>query len=472
MKFKSVTYCLFILLFVQPRLLAQSSYAIKNVNVIPMNREVVLANQTVIVQNGKIKLLGNTSTIKIPENATIIDGTGKYLMPGLFDMHAHFFYEQGVSRDYLPTETAIMLANGVTTARIMNGCDIYMDVKNKIASGKITGPELFVVSPQLVGAWPWKDDTISPKAIVTTAAEAEAFVRQYKKEGYSEIKITFFVKKTAYDAIIAAAKKENIKVTGHVGPNVKLPAALVAGQQVEHLDEFIDMLLPDSLIGKRVSVSGPNIWNKKAWETVDWLDENKIASLVQQVKQSGIYITPTQYFFQTNFGKGQTDEEIRSSPDYSFIPVSLLEKRNEVRHYYWDSLKVTETKRLKWLNLRKRMIKELNDAGVKIMCGSDSPEWFLVQGFSVHKELEALTEAGLTNYQALQTATINPANYLGIINRTGTIEQGKEADLILLDKNPVENISNTKSISGLFKKGQWFDAARLKNILLSKPDFK
>jgi Amidohydrolase family len=321
---------------------------------------------------------------------------------------------------------------------------VYMDIKNKTAAGTITGPELFVVSPQLVGAWPWQDDTISPKAVVTNAAEAEAFVKQFKREGYSEIKITFFVKKPAYDAIIAAAKRENIKVTGHVGPAVKLPAALAAGQQVEHLDEFIDMLLPDSLMGKRVSVSGTNIWNRRAWETVDWLDENKIPALVRQVKQSGIYVTPTQYFFEANFGKGQTDAEITASPDYAFIPASLVEKRNEVRHYYWDSLRISET---------------------KIMCGSDSPEWFLVQGFSVHKELEALAAAGLTNFEALQTATVNPAAYLGINGRTGTIEEGKEADLILLDKNPLENISNTKTVSGVFSNGKWYSQPELQKLI-------
>ncbi len=364
-----------------------------------------------------------------------------------------------------------MLANGVTTARIMNGCNIYMDVKNKIAAGKINGPELFVVSPQLVGAWPWKGDTISPKAIVTTAAEAEKYVKQFKQEGYSEIKITFFVKKTAYDAIIAAAKNEGIKVTGHVGSFVKLPAALAARQQVEHLDEFIDMLLPDSLIGKRVSVSGTNIWNKKAWETIDWLDAGKMPALVQQVKQSGIYVTPTQYFFEANFGKGQTDDEIKQSPGYTFIPAGLMDKRQEVRHYYRDSLKIPEARRMKWLDLRKKMIQQLNEAGVKLMCGSDSPEWFLVQGFSVHKELEALQNAGLSNYDALLTATVNPASYLGIINRTGTIEAGKEADLVLLDKNPLEDITNTKSISGVFSNGKWYYKAGLQKMVAAQKKY-
>jgi hypothetical protein len=439
-------------------------YAIKDVNVIPMDRNVVLNHQTVIIDAGKIKDFGSENKVHIPKNAQIINGQGKYLMPGLTDTHSHFFYEQGVDPKYIPQELKVMLANGITTVRIMNGCKLYQDAKNQIAGRKIIGPELFMASPQFVGAWPWKNDTVSPKQIVTNAREAEEAVRRYKREGYDEIKITFFMRRPAYDAIIKTAAEEHIKVTGHIGHDVKLPAALAAGQQIEHLDEFMEMLLPDTSPIK-YSVSGTDIWNKRAWQTVPYLDENKIPALIKMVKDAGVYLSPTNYFFKVNFGLGQTDEEIKNSPDYQFIPAKLLPERADNRDYYWNQLKIDEQKRLRWYGLRKKIIKGLNDAGVKLMSGSDAPEWYMVQGFSVHNEVANMVECGLSNFDALKTSTVNPCTYLGIIDRKGTIATGKDADLLLLDKNPLEDISNTKTINGVLRYGQYYSRKDLDEML-------
>ncbi len=459
-------YILSILLLLLARtfLHAQQSLVIEHVNIITMDKESILSDQTIIVEKGIIKSIGKSGSAKTPRNAKHINGTGKYLMPGFTDMHAHFFYEQGIDKKYIPAELKIMLANGVTTARIMNGCALYMDAKDKVSKNILPGPELFVASPQFVGAWPWADDTISPKQIATDAVTAAEAVKKYKQEGYDEIKITFFIKQPAYDAIIKTAGEEHIKVTGHVGHDVKLPAALAAKQQIEHLDEFVEMLLPDSSSVK-TSVSGPSIWSKKAWETVDYLDENKIPALIQMVKDAGIYVSPTNYFFKVNFGIGQTDTEIKNLPDYNFIPGSLLEERRSARSRYWDEIKIDEQKRLKWYGIRKKIIKGLNDAGVKLLCGSDSPEWYMVQGFSVHHELGALAEAGLSNYDALKTTTINPCKYLGISDRKGAITVGKEADFVLLEADPLDNISNTGLIDAVFTHGHFYDKDALKKML-------
>jgi hypothetical protein len=416
-------------------MLSAQQYAIQNVSVIPMDKEQVLENQTVLVENGLIKSIGLSSKVRIPRGSAVVDGTGKFLIPGLMDMHMHFFYEQGLDRKYLEEETKLMLANGLTTTRIMCGDPEYLKLKARIRKEEILGPELFVVSPQLVGQWKFKIKLFGN--IASTPDEASQLVKQFKQEGYDEIKLTFFLKPNVYDAIVKTAAQLNIKVTGHVGPAIKLPKALEAHQQIEHLDEFIEMLLPDTSYNHGVSVSGTGIWAKKtAWRTLPFMDESKISALVKQVKDARIFVTPTNYFLITCFAKGQTDEKIKNSPDYNYIPSFLKKEREEGRKFYWSN-PPPETDRLRYIDLRFKITKALFDVGVKLMAGSDGPEWYLAQGFSLHNELQLFVEAGLTNFAALQTATINSASYLGIEKRTGTITVGKEADMILLDMNPL-----------------------------------
>ena len=439
-----------------------ATFAIVNVNVIPMDKEQVLKDQIVVIENGTIKELGKKENIRIPKGASLIDGTGKYLLPGFFDMHAHFFYEQGENKNTCEAELKIMLANGLTTVRIECGDSVYLLARKNVAKKKWIGPSLFISSPQFVGNWPWPGKVFAK--ICKTPGEAEQAVRECKKEGYDEIKITFMVKRDVYDAIIKTAKEENIKVTGHVGPLVKLPAALAVKQQIEHMDEFIDMLLPDTSYNHGQSVSDMNIWRKKAWNTVPALDESKIPGLVNAVKQAGIYVTPTNYFFFSSFADSIPKEEYMKRVDYAYIPSKIKAERWDIREHYWKNPPPL-TSRKKYIETRKKITRELCKAGVKLMAGSDSPEWFLVQGFSIHDELETFVSCGLSPYSALETATRNPAEYLGILKQKATIEVGKDADLILLDKNPLANISNTRSIFAVMIGKKWYPKEELVKLL-------
>lgn len=435
---------------------------IQNVNVIPMDMEQVLTNRSVIIKNGKIDQIVEASKASYPSKVKVIDGTGKYLIPGLMDMHAHFFYEQGENINTCEAELKMMLAKGLTTVRIECGDSVYLHARQMVRTGKWIGPELFVSSPQVVGKWPWKGKMLA--SICTTPAEAEAAVRKFKAEGYDEVKITFMVKADVYDAIIKTAAREGIKVTGHVGPQVKLPRALAAHQQIEHMDEFIEMLLPDTTYNHGMSVSDMGIWRKANWETVDYLDENRIPALVKMVKDAGIYVTPTNYFFISCFGESMTEAEIKAKPDYAFVPANINKERWEIRQHYLDNIPSVE-RRKKYMHLRHKMTHELWKAGVKLMAGSDSPEWFLVQGFALHNELQEFVRAGLTPYAALETATKNPATYLGIIDKKGTIAVGKEADLVLLSASPLEDISNTMRIEAVFHSGKVYEAKEITALL-------
>jgi len=166
-----------------------------------------------------------------------------------------------------------MLVNGLTTVRIMVGHPAYKEARDNVKAGKWIGPELFVASPQFARRWPWPTD-FKNFEVVDTKEKAVDAVRKYKREGYDAIKITFMVKKEVYDEIIKTAKEEGISVVGHVGPDVKLPAALAAGEQIEHMDEFIDMLLPDSTYNHGQSVSDMNIWRGQL--SLTWMKQKSL----------------------------------------------------------------------------------------------------------------------------------------------------------------------------------------------------
>jgi hypothetical protein len=186
--------------------------------------------------------------------------------------------------------------------------------------------------------------------------------------------------------------------------------------------------------------------------------------LAAAVRDAGVYVNPTNIFFLSSFGEKLTEDQYRQRPDYAYIPPGILQEKWAVREHYWKNAPPVES-RDKYVRLRKQMTYELWKAGVPLMAGSDSPEWFLAAGFSIHDELETFVNAGLTPFAALRAATVNPASHLGIIKRTGTIETGKEADLLLLDKNPLDDIRNTRAISGVFTNGTWFDRAGLDRML-------
>ena len=431
--------------------------AFTNVNVIPMDKERVLENQTVLVKNGVIAEIGKK--IKVPKDAQVIDGKGKYLIPGLVDMHTHLLsdgddYPDSIAED----ELKVMVANGVTTVRFMIGTPELLVLRARSAKGEIVAPTIYAASPQLTGREQGNN------FVVATPEEAREAVRKSKAAGYDFIKITTFIKPEVYEAAVDEAAQQNIRVVGHADSRfVGLERALKARQQIEHLDGYMEMIMADNAPVKG-SISDLYIYNPKNWESFDYIDESKIAKIAKATVEANPFVNPTQHFMKNTFGLPRPEESIRAQPDFRFYPKSVQE--NWLNFYKRTRLnEISYEKRARWIGLRNKLIKAIHDAGGKIMAGSDSPEFLFLYGFSQHRELKALADAGLSNYAALEAGTKNPSAFFGTLEKVGTIEKGRRADLILLDANPLENISNTERRAGVMLKGKYYPQTELNGWL-------
>ena len=419
-----------------------------------MDRERVLRNQTVIVSDGTITTIGDSKRVKVPPRAQIVDGTGKFLIPGLMDMHAHLFSDDDFPDTLAEDEFKVMIAYGVTTIRLMIGTPEQLVLREKSAKGEILAPTVFAASPHLTGRK-------QPNAIVvTTEAEGRTAVAKSKQEGYDFIKVTTYLAPEVYEAIIDEAKKQNIRVVGHADSRtVGLKRALNAHQQIEHLDAYLEALLPDSAPMKG-SVSDIYVYNPKNWESIDYLDEKKIPELAQLTVKANPFVTPTLHLFKFTFGKGRTEESFKAQPDIRFYPQKTVEMWTRASKRYLSTAAPIE-KREKYIRIRNQIVKAIYEAGGKIMAGSDTPEWLMLYGHTLHLEMIDLRDAGLSNYATLETATKNPAMFLGLLDQTGTIAKGKRGDLVLLEANPLDDIANTQKRAGVMIKGKYFTQAEM-----------
>jgi imidazolonepropionase-like amidohydrolase len=448
------------LLLVLVSTLQAQTTAFVGVNVIPMDRERLLTNQTVIVRNGVIAEIGDARKVKVPKDAVRVDATNRFLIPGLVDMHTHLLSDSGEYPDSIAeNELRVMVANGVTTVRFMIGTPELLALRTRSAKGEIDAPTIFVASPHLTGREQGNN------FVVNTPEEGREAVRKSKAAGYDFIKITTFIKAEVYEAAVDEALKQNIRVVGHADSRfVGVERAWKARQQIEHLDGYMELLLkPDAPM--KGSVSDLYIYNPDNWKSLDYMDEGRIAEIARKTVAANPFVDPTHHFMKNSFGRARSEESIRAQPDFKFYPAKVQQqwldfyKRNRMLNT------VPLEKRSRWIELREKLIKAIHDAGGKIMTGSDTPEFLFLYGFGLHHELRALKDAGLSNYAVLAAGTRNPHEFLGTLARVGTIEKGKRADLILLNANPLVNIEATKNRAGVMLKGKWYTQGELNREL-------
>ena len=430
--------------------------AFVGVNVIPMDRERVIPNQTVIVRNGTITEIGDTAKVRVPKDAVTVDGKGKYLVPGLVDMHTHLLSDGDEYPDSIaPDELRVMVANGVTTVRFMIGTPELLKLRERSAAQEIAAPTIYVASPHLTGRKQGND------FVVTNPDEAREAVRKSKAAGYDFIKVTTFVPSLIYEAAVEEAAKQNIRVVGHADSRfVGVERAWKARQQIEHLDGYMELLLKaDSPI--KGSVSDLYIYNPANWASFDHMDESKIPEIARKTVASNPFVDPTHHFMKNSFGRLRTEDEIRAQPDFKFYPPKVQQQWLDFYKRNRFITTVPLEKRARWVELREKLIKAIYDAGGKLMAGSDTPEFLWLYGFGIHHELKALKDSGISNYAVLAAGTRNAHDFFGTIDKAGTVRKGKRADLILLNANPLDDISATKNRSGVMLKGKWYAQTEL-----------
>ncbi|MGH7676273.1 MAG: amidohydrolase family protein [Gemmatimonadales bacterium] len=418
--------------------------AFVNVHVISMDREGVLQRQTVVIRDGRIVALGPADRVRVPAGAVRIDGRGKYLMPGLAEMHAHLPNPNAPGASPELTETVLFLyvANGVTSARGMQGHSSQLELRDRIAKGELVGPRLWVGSPALSGN------------TVPTADSARRLVEQRKAAGYDHLKIHEGLSREIYDTIVATARRVKISFAGHVPDAVGLDHALAAGQStVDHLDNYLLALEADD---SPIKNAPPQ---ERAQQLIYHMDEGKLPSVAAATKAAGAWMVPTMALWET-FAATESLDSLRAREELRYVPTQWRDAWAQAVATIRQNNPDAEGGR-RVVELRRHILKALDDAGVKILLGTDSPQLFSVPGFSIHRELKSMLAAGMTPYEILQAGTRNVAVYAGAADDFGTVAVGRRADLLLLDGNPLEHLGNVARRAGVMVNGRWLPEAEI-----------
>jgi imidazolonepropionase-like amidohydrolase len=420
--------------------------AFVDVNVVPMDRERVLEAQTVIVRDGRIAEIGAAAKTKVPEGALRIEGRGKYLMPGLADMHVHIPPGDGTNNDGPSQVLKLFLANGVTTIRGMAGHPTNLLVRERVAKGELVGPTIYAAGPPIHGQ------------VAATPEAAEKIVAQQKSAGYDLLKVHEGLTPETYAAIVAAARRLSIPFAGHVTAGVGLKRALDAQQSsVEHLDGYLQSLVAEN------SPVPPPASQVVLGPVLAHIDESKIAPLAEATRKAGVWNDPTLTLFKLVVSYDKP-EDLLKWPEMQYIPVNMRQAFAKQKAGT-AGIPASAAERQRYVELRNKMVKALHAAGAKLLVGPDSPQFFLVPGFATHRELQSFVEAGLTPYAALEAATRNPAEYLKGASEFGTVEVGKRADLLLVEANPLQSVANVARRAGVMVRGRWMPQSELQKML-------
>ncbi len=424
--------------------------AFVNVSVIPMDRERVLAGQTVLVRGERIVAMGAVNKVSVPVEAVRVDGTGRFLIPGLADMHAHVapFLRTMDTASLANVERKLFLylANGVTTIREMWAPSVVrplphpmLQIREQAAAGTLLSPRILVSSnPVYPGRTP--EDVV---ALVDTA----------KALGYDVIKM-YGIGGDALDSLAAAARRVGMPIAGHV-PDPRSAASLEqafrAGYaSIEHLTGY-DEYLTDG----RVSNWGmPN----NEWPAQLLVDRKKLKSIASATRRAGVWNCPTQFGFEIALWNADSVSQL---PEFRYLSPAYIERVAKEMTATQTHLRGGVPAARPSIEARRQVIRALHHAGAGLLLGTDAAGYPLLPGFAVHRELEALVRAGLTPYQALETGTRNVATFLGTLDSTGTIAVGKRADLVLLSENPLKAMRHAAPPAGVMIGGRWLSRAEL-----------
>jgi hypothetical protein len=401
-------------------------------NVVPMDADRVLKDQTVVVSGGRIVTLGPTGKTPVPKDATVIDARGGFLSPGLADMHVHV---------YTPEELTLYAVNGVTTIFNLNGRPLYLEWRRRIASGELLGPAIYTTGPMI-------DRPRSPEAAVEEVDRIAA-------AGYDGIKIYNQAGAKEYGALTAEARKKGLVLVGHVAREPGFEATLAAGQSIAHAEEYVYTFFHD---------------DPKSDGLVPPFDALKIPKAVAMTKEAGISVIPTLVAFRNIVRQATDVRKYLKDPSLAYVAPSMREKLEPARNTYANRFDPVVVPGLAVsYEFQRQLVKSLHAGGVPILAGTDA-SWLGVPGFSLIEEIEIFQDLGFTPYAAIRTATVDPARLLGKEDEFGTIAAGQRADLILTRENPLEDVSRLKNPAGVMVAGRWISEEERNRLLRGVPE--
>ncbi len=426
-----------------------AALAFVDVSVVPMDADHMLEHQTVLIRGDRIAALGPAASTPVPDGATRIDGHGKWLMPGLVDMHVHLNDAD---------DGTLYVANGVTTIRNMWGTPQTLDTRADYAAGRALGPTVYTTGPILDGKPVVWDGSIA----IENADDADKELASEKAAGYDFAKVYERLGKDAYLGILTAAKKHGLRVVGHVPNAVGLDSVLAAGGQesIEHLLGYLMAVQADHspALGKPEVGANSRV-------ALAHVDDAKLADIVRRTKAAGAWNCVTLVFFERFAALDDRDALLRL-PAVKYVSPEQLAGWDPKKDFRTQGMTTKDFATVRALVVfDKRVTRALRDAGARLLLGTDTSNPFVIAGFAVHEELALLVDAGLTPFEALRSGTADAAEFLHADREFGRIAPGLRADLILVDGNPLADIHNASRASGVVLRGQWLPAAKLEAAL-------
>ena len=461
MNVRSLTFSVF-LSTLAPAAGAQERTWIRDVHVVDVAEGRVLRDQAVLIEGERIAALGPAASAAAPDGARVVDGGGRYLVPGLFDMHVHF------AEEHAEDSLLLFVANGVTTVQSMHGTPWHLELRQRVAAGELLGPRIFTTGPT------------TAQVGVRDPDHAERTVREQKAAGYDGIKMygdgSNTMSRETYHRLVTTAHELGLRVVGHAARNLPFAAVIAEDQDsIDHMEEIVyteesfrALVGPyiDLQFGKTLFADAPELL---AGDAPDFREQlaGEVRALAERVEESGLYVTPTLVTFGTI--QKLTDDDIFALLEkdelrwiHPTTRAAWMPDRQRFRTGRWKEQLAFMARYLERnVELQESLVSAFHAAGVPLMCGTDAPFDLVVPGCSLHDELEAFVACGMTPLEALRSATLVPARFLGLETESGSIAAGKRADLVLVEGDPLEDAAATRRIAGVCVRGRWLAKVEL-----------
>jgi imidazolonepropionase-like amidohydrolase len=447
-----------VLLVAQTATASSSQLAFTQVTVIDLTDGSSRPDMTVVIEGNRIVAVGKRGTVRVPRGAQVIDARGKFLIPGLWDMHVHSLTDNRYEYTF-----PLLIANGVTGVREM-GSNLSPEkvnqVRQDVLEGRLLGPRFGALTYKILDGLGTQTYTATA---VTTPEEGRQFVRTYKQLGADFIKPYNLLSREVYLAIIDEAKRLKIPVEGHVPFSMTAEEVSDLGQlTIEHNFDVLISTSSDEDALRRVTRANPGRWPAIEAKAAGTFDEQKAKDLFARFVRHRTWSCPTMIVYRQII---HLDDEsfFLNDSQMKYIPRSQRERWHQTFEQIRQVNLNAENKK-RW-EMRSRIVGMMHRAGVRLIAGTDSGAIYVIPGFSIHDELQLMVDAGLSTLTVLQAATINPAKFLGKEKELGTIEKGRLADFVLLEANPLKNIKNTRRIAAVVVNGQYLPKESLQRML-------